>query len=63
MNLNEVMLMTLLASIGSIQKSHPMEQWSNINGVAWLPLAPFRNYSQWSNGAMSMELFSIHLNG
>ncbi|CAG8593784.1 16733_t:CDS:1, partial [Dentiscutata heterogama] len=39
----------LLASIGSIQKSHPMEQWRNINGVAWLPLAPFRIIL---NGAM-----------
>ncbi|CAG8646684.1 1283_t:CDS:2, partial [Dentiscutata heterogama] len=29
----------------------------------WLPLAPFGNYSQWSNGAMSMELFSIRPNG
>ncbi|CAG8562762.1 7415_t:CDS:1, partial [Scutellospora calospora] len=27
---------------------------------SWSPLAPFANYSQWSNGVMSMELFSIH---
>ncbi|CAG8727770.1 7604_t:CDS:1, partial [Dentiscutata heterogama] len=26
----------------------------------WLPLAPFRNYSQWSNGTMSMELVGFH---
>ncbi|CAG8584093.1 6660_t:CDS:2 [Dentiscutata heterogama] len=27
----------------------------NVNGVGWLPLALFRNYSQWSNETMSME--------
>ncbi|CAG8655502.1 14104_t:CDS:2, partial [Dentiscutata heterogama] len=46
----------------SEEPNHPNDKQIkqiNVNRVGWLLLASFKNYSQWSNGAISMELFSI----